>query len=75
MVKSMDPIVAARIAITQRRITIHRMVIANLADMGMDTSRRRAELAADERYLASGCLAPEPLVGEPDMPPKIGHAA
>lgn len=56
----MDPAKAALIAETERRIAIHRTVIANLERMGRDASAYRRQLAADERFLAEGITDPGP---------------
>jgi hypothetical protein len=50
----------ALIAATKQRITIHRTVIATIVRRGGDASRYKAELAAEERFLANECAPPGP---------------
>ena len=56
----MDSITALNIAQTEERIAILRNLIATLGRKGIDVSEHRRLLAAEERYLASGCEAPAP---------------
>jgi hypothetical protein len=55
----MDLTTKLNIARTEQRIALLRNLIATLASRGKDVSEHRRMLAAEERYLASGCAPPE----------------
>jgi hypothetical protein len=54
----MDLITARNILETEERIAVLRNLIATLEPKGIDVSEHCRLLAAEERYLASGCEAP-----------------
>jgi hypothetical protein len=55
----MDLTTKLNIALTEQRIALLRNLIATLASKGKDVSEHRRMLAAEERYVASGCAPPE----------------
>jgi hypothetical protein len=75
----MDLTKKLNIARTEQRIAILRNLISTLGAKGHDVFEHRRMLAAEERYLASGCAPPtSPSRGEVSSgPPPMGgsHSA